>query len=548
MGNTISTGSLGGAKMHEISEVDTQSALPLSTKAPEIFVELSNVPFFQDANMKGFLNKIYIAENAIFVSNSGMGCMARLNLNPQVLSANLKAIKQVFLDIASLKTGQPLLKELNRLLGNNYYLVISFSLESGASPEKKGALFSIRTKQDKASMWDSVAICFPEKYEDFYELQFYRQKNTCIVKLREPTFLIVIHELIHGIQMLNGEIEKRPDDQIIKEDLKKSYPEEKLFENSNFISFWGGMGNWSQEFQAMVTGITCSDGIRVSESLAIQEFLSSDLVNEARFQYLEKFKGEILIPFGHNKECVSTPEYISFLGRCCEMLPRLGGAAILAAPATSLGTVSQMISQNTPPSGFDTAEIATMKREEEELQRSESNLRIIESQIKDQGYRIKDVRGDGNCGFYAILQCLHPDKNYEHVTQRDENWMATERLRREIFPTGSNLSQMVTNWPDPLQNNRFLPLDLGVLSAITRAQGRPIIVINSTYVEHAAFEDPTNHMFITVSPDGGRIFPINFGNALRSAGERPIVLLYTPNHWEAVILTPSTESSDKSSD
>ena len=540
MGNTISTGSLGGAKMHEISEVDTQSALPLSTKAPEIFVELSNVPFFQDANMKGFLNKIYIAENAIFVSNSGMGCMARLNLNPQVLSANLKAIKQVFLDIASLKTGQPLLKELNRLLGNNYYLVISFSLESGASPEKKGALFSIRTKQDKASMWDSVAICFPEKYEDFYELQFYRQKNTCIVKLREPTFLMVIHELIHGIQTLNGEIEKRPDDQIIKEDLKKSYPEEKLFENSNFISFWGGMGNWSQEFQAMVTGITCSDGIRVSESLAIQEFLSSDLVNEARFQYLEKFKGEILIPFGHNKECVSTPEYISFLGRCCEMLPSLGGVVIPIVSATTLGTKKQVLSLHNGP---DAAGIATMERIAADIERSENNLRIIGPQIEDANYHIQDVRGDGNCGFYAILKCLHPDKNYEDVTHGDENWNSAENLRRKIFSTNPNLSQMVIDRSDPLQNNRFLPLDLGVLSAITRAQGRPIIVINSTCVDNPAFEDPTNHMFITVSPDGGRIFPTNFGDALRSAGERPIVLLYTPNHWKAVISNPSTKSS-----
>ncbi len=354
---------------------------------------------------------------------------------------------------------------------------------------------------------------------------------------------MVIHELIHGIQTLNGEIEKRPDDQIIKEDLKKSYPEEKLFENSNFISFWGGMGNWSQEFQAMVTGIMCSDGVCVSESSAIQEFLSSDLVNEARFQYLEKFKGEILIPFGHAKECEPNEENIDFMKRCCEMLPRLGGAAILAAPATSLGTVSQMISQNTPPSGFDTAEIATMKRIAADIERSESNLRIIESQIKDQGYRIQDVRGDGNCGFYAILQCLHLDKNYEHVSHGDENWNSAENLRSAIFSTNPNLSQMVTNRSDPLQNNRFLPLDFEVLSTIARAQGRPIIVINSTCVDNPAFEDPTNHMFITVSPDGGRIFPTNFGNALETAGENPIVLLYTPNHWKAVTPNPSTKSS-----
>ena len=547
MGNTISTGSLGGAKMHEISEVDTQSALPLSTKAPEIFGELSKVPFFQDVNMKGFLNKIYIAENAIFVSkSSGIGYMAKLNLNPQILETNLEAIKQVLFDIASLpQTGQPLLKELNRLLGNNYYLVISFSLESGASPEKKGLSFSIRPKEENASMWDSITICFPEKYEDFYELQFYRKKTDNTVKLKEPTFLIVIHELIHGIQMLNAEIKKKSDDQIIKEALKKCYPKEKLFENRNFIFFWGGISDWPKEFQAMVTGIMCSDGVCVSESSAIQEFLNSDLVNEARFQYLEKFKGEILIPFGHNKECVSTHEYISFLGRCCEMLPSLGGVVIPIVSATTLGTKKQVLSLHNGP---DVAGIATMKRIAADIERSENNLRIIRQQIEDANYHIQDVRGDGNCGFYAILQCLHLDENYEHVIQGDENWKNAEELRRKIFPAGSNLFQMVTDLTDSQQRNRFLPLDFEVLSTIARAQERPIIVINSTYVEHTVFEDPTNHRFITVSPEGSRTFPINFGNALRFGGENPIVLLYRPNHWEAVILTPSTESSTQSSD
>ena len=344
--------------------------------------------------------------------------------------------------------------------------------------------------------------------------------------------------------MLNAEIEKRPDDQIIKEDLKKCYPEEKLFENRNFIFFWGGISDWPKEFQAMVTGITCSDGICVSESLAIQEFLSSDLVDEARFEHLRDYKGEILIPFGHNKECGLTPEYISFMERCCEMLPCLGGVSMPMVSTTSLGTTIPPV----PPSGPAAAEIATIEREAANIERSKSNLRIIGPQIEEARYHIQDVRGDGNCGFYAILQCLHPDKNYGDGIKDDGNWKAAKKLKSEIFPPGSNLSQMVTDLTDSQQRNRFLPLDLGVLSGVAQALKRPIIVINSTYVEHTAFEDPTNHRFITVSPDGSRTFPINFGNALRSVGENPIVLLHTPNHWEAVIFTPSTESSIQSSD
>ena len=180
MGNTISISQSKTPKMHEATEVNTQSALSLLTQAQKIFEELSTSLFFQNMGMAGFLNKIYIAENAIFVSkSSGIGYMAKLNLNPQILETNLEAIKQVLFDIASLpQTGQPLLKELNRLLEDNCYLVISFSLESGASPEKKGLSFSIRPKEENASMWDSVTICFPEKYEDFYELQFYQKKPT----------------------------------------------------------------------------------------------------------------------------------------------------------------------------------------------------------------------------------------------------------------------------------------------------------------------------------------------------------------------------------
>ncbi len=112
---------------------------------------------------------------------------------------------------------------------------------------------------------------------------------------------------------------------------------------------------------------------------------------------------------------------------------------------------------------------------------------------------------------------------------------------------------MVTNLLDPQQGNRFLPLAYEKLSRVAQTQNRPVIVINSTYVENIDFEDPTvedvNHMFIILNTDGGIITsPTTFQDALKSAGKNPIVLLYTPNHWKAVIPNLSTKSSDKSSD
>ena len=563
------TGSSIEQPTHVASEEDQQIASPLSSISPDIFEELNRSHLFQDVRLSGFLEKICIAKTVLLEEEWQM---VELNQNPEILGKNLEVVKQILLDIASLPiTGQNLLGELNHLLGSEYKLVISFSKPLGASPKAEVLRFAIESNTENLLSWISPTIKLPEKCEDFYSLNFYCPSSQEVFEVQEPVFLVVIHELIHCTQYLQGEcsevktidkVSKEIDkiaeeaDEIAKEKIegKDQFSRielSKLLKNPNFQNFWGEDRGWVLELQAMVTGIMCSDGVCVSESSAIQEFLDSDLVNEARFQYLEKFKSGILIPFGHSKECESNHENIGFMKKCCEMLPRLGSVAIPQVPAMP---PLEMPSLHTPPSGPDEAEIATIERETEELQRSENNLQIIGPQVRDANYHIQDVRGDGNCGFYAILQCLHPDKNYEDVTQGDENWNAAESLRREIFSTNPNLSQMVTNWPDPLQGNRFLPLNFEVLSTIVRAQGRPIIVINSTYVDNPAFEDPTaenvNYMFITVRPERSieTSSTIKFKDALETAGENPIVLLYTPNHWKAVTPNPSTESSNKSSD
>lgn len=537
------TGSSIEQPTHVASEGDQQIAIPLSSISPRIFEALNKSSLFQDVKLSGFLEKICIAKTVLL---EGEWQMVELNQNSEILGKNLEVVKQILLDIASLPiTGQNLLGELNHLLGSEYKLVISFSKPLGASPKAEVLRFAIESNTGNLLSWISPTIKLPEKCEDFYSLNFYCSSSQKVFEVQEPVFLVVIHELIHCTQYLQGGLREEVaiDNALTK---IKTLISCTLLGTSNFQNFWGEGRGWVLEFQAMVTGITCSNGICVSESLAIQEFLNSDLINEARFEYLEKFKGEILIPFGHSKECESNDENIGFMKKCCEMLPRLGSVAI---PKVPVMPSLKMPSLHTTFLKPDDSEIATIERETEELQRSEDNLQIIGPQVRDANYHIQDVRGDGNCGFYAILQCLHPDKSYEYVTKGDENWKDAESLRSEIFSMDSNLSQMVIDRLDPQQGNRFLPLDPGVLSMVAQALKRPIIVINSTYVEYAAFENPTNHRFIIVNPMGNTVtFSTALKDAFETAGERPIVLLYTPNHWKAVIPNPSIEFSDKSSD
>lgn len=563
------TGSSIEQPTHVASEGVQQIATPLSSISPEIFEELNRSYLFQDVRLSGFLEKICIAKTVLLEEEFQM---VELNQNPEILGKNLEVAKQILLDIASLPiTGQNLLGKLNHLLGSKYKLVISFSKPLGASPKTEVLRFAIESNPENLLSWSSLTIKLPEKCEDFYSLNFYCPSSQKVFEVREPIFLVVIHELIHGAQYLQGECDEvktknkvskeidkiaKEADEIAKEKIESKdqfsrIELSKLLKIPNFQNFWGEGRGWVLEFQAMVTGIMCSDGVCVSESSAIQEFLSSDLVNEARFRYLEKFKGEILIPFGHDKECKPNEKNIGFMERCCEMLPRLGGESMPMVSATSLGTTISPI----PSSGPDVTEVATMERIAADIERSENNLRIIVPQIGEATYHIQDVRGDGNCGFYAILQCCNPGRSYEHVTPGDENWKTTEELRNEIFPMDSNLSQMVTDLSDPQQRNRFLPLDIEALPRVAQVKRRPIIIINSTYVKDAAFEDTTpenvNYMFIRVNPDGSieKTSFTKFKDALKTnAAESPIVLLYTPEHWKAVIPNPPTESSDKSRD
>jgi hypothetical protein len=62
-------------------------------------------------------------------------------------------------------------------------------------------------------------------------------------------------------------------------------------------------------------------------------------------------------------------------------------------------------------------------------------------------YTLRNVRGDGNCGVYAVLQALHPEQNYLAVRRNSELWKNAQELRN-VLPEGHPGREMAQNASD----------------------------------------------------------------------------------------------------
>jgi len=62
-------------------------------------------------------------------------------------------------------------------------------------------------------------------------------------------------------------------------------------------------------------------------------------------------------------------------------------------------------------------------------------------------YTLRNVRGDGNCGVYAVLQALHPEQNYLVVRRNSELWKNAQELRNAL-PAGHLRRTMAQNAGD----------------------------------------------------------------------------------------------------
>jgi hypothetical protein len=175
---------------------------------------------------------------------------------------------------------------------------------------------------------------------------------------------------------------------------------------------------------------------------------------------------------------------------------------------------------------------------------------IIQQQLSDAGYRINHVRGDGNDGFYAILEALTPSSNpessYFKVKPNSDQWQAAAQLRQMIahLTQNTHLTQMTaTALGTEDQQMRFDDLP-AVAQYLFQNHQRPLVVINATAA-------PSNPMFTYYGPNGEPVTTDNFQEALNTthaAPENPpIVLLYRLGHWDAVVPTPSQKQQPDTS-
>ena len=154
-------------------------------------------------------------------------------------------------------------------------------------------------------------------------------------------------------------------------------------------------------------------------------------------------------------------------------------------------------------------------------------------------YHIKNVKGDGNCGFYAILQALNPEKDYSKVQPGDDAWNDAVTLRKQMFPNGP-LSEMVTgDLNENERQQRYLPLDeqnvRRAIFNVAQEQNRQVIIVNTAYNSNDNRKDPLNYMFMSIDLNGDTTGYETFEEVLMEVEENPMILLYTPRHWQAVL-------------
>lgn len=209
----------------------------------------------------------------------------------------------------------------------------------------------------------------------------------------------------------------------------------------------------------------------------------------------------------------------------------------------------QLKEQSMNPGLVLAGEMEALRVTLEEVETDRRNIETIQQQLTSAHYRVHLIQGDGNCGFYAILQALHSDQNYAHVQQNDQQWNDAAQLRRAIAvaPGLDHLRGMTTT---PL-GTEDQQMGFDALPAVARHLNRPLVVINTT--------PTTNHpMFAYYDQGGNHYEAINFRAALdtgfvassisstpdstlmfdlhtQARREQPIVLLYRPGHWEAVL-------------
>lgn len=160
---------------------------------------------------------------------------------------------------------------------------------------------------------------------------------------------------------------------------------------------------------------------------------------------------------------------------------------------------------------------------------SKVNEEVIANELAERGFTIQNVTGDGNCGIYALLAGLNPTNaaSYAHVLRNSPELRAAISLRQVLFENSND---------DLIQMGRWLALDdVNTLQAVNHylmTQGRTSLIIFDTTVTVES-----GVAFSLVNANGERQFFNTLEEVLQAGGNNPLMLVYTPNHWKAVIPT-----------
>lgn len=181
----------------------------------------------------------------------------------------------------------------------------------------------------------------------------------------------------------------------------------------------------------------------------------------------------------------------------------------------------QLEKQYAPPKEekFNT-EIKTKKKKTKKEKHKQQQP--IQKQLTTLGYEIHDVLGDGNCGIYAILRNLGLENNQNIA------------LCNAIFPENHRMRQ----------DREWLGMeDLNhVATYLNENYNRGLIIVN-TVPRNIALNDvilPDDYVY-TYYANGQWYNANSLDEAVHNVNEKtghntkPVILLYTPDHWKAVL-------------
>lgn len=389
-----------------------------------------------------------------------------------------------------ISTGQSVLKILDSLLGktpNNFHLQISFCLEDNDSPSCSYSKTSVADASGNITQHEinTIKIKLSESTtKTFYSLPFYNKQTGQVINFPEPSFLVLLHESAHGIQNLaydvqissKGFFSNKIEEKILQQ-IPRTIPTGEIWIKS-FFSSTHDKGGFLDELQVMVSGLKETingEEVVISEAKAVTEFLSNEeLLSDEQFESCREFKYCELYPFGHGiKE--ATLENVLRLNRLIDLL---GG-------------------------------------------KNDPNTCISLEGDFPKNFLVKDVPNDGNCGVWALMQAMDPNKTFSSPTE--EQYIKMAKLRTDASaqsrPEDKNrIGCVAANAMD--SEHKINPSDFKYFAQLPEIR-KPITIINF------------NGSCETYGPDGTQTAG-QLSDVIGATEDSQIFLLYNDTHYQAL--------------